>query len=287
MPASYPVSLATFLTYVDQPWVPGDTITAPDGVTQIDLTIDDALITRQIHEEIVAIEKTIGVSPFEIPVLGRSPVGTQIMWIYNNKAWGRVDANNIVQPQPPPSHNHQHGTSTGLTHDDHPQYMTASGDSGRPHGFTQPVTGQPAKASTGLVTYNQVLGYHYLTAAQVRQTIASELSEAVGDPHQAPMTGPTSGHYRVTGGYFYGPSDTNGVITINFSRAHFSSILTFLFMKRPFPGESMLGWYNYQYMEDQLLLVNLTNHSASIQFIEDIVVDRQAAVSLTWIAIGV
>lgn len=287
MAAKYPVSLASFLTYVDQPWAPGDTVTAPDGVTQIDLTIDDAFITQQLHEEIVAVEKTIGINPYKIPPIGIKPVTTQVRWLYDNTAWGRVDANNIVQPRPPPSHNHQHGHSSGLLNDDHHQYMTVNGEISRPQGFTLPVQGYPATSGSQIVTVNQVLSYGFQTAASAKNVIDSELVEAIGDPTQAPMTGPDSRHWRITGGYFYGPSDTNGVITIDFSRAHFNGILSFIFMKRPFPGWSMLGWYNYQYMEDQLILINLTNSSASIQFIEDIVVDRQAAVSLVWIALGI
>jgi len=45
--------------------------------------------------------------------------------------------------------------------------------------------------------------------------------------------------------------------------------------------------YAYQYMEDQLLLTSLTNSSAVVTFIEDVRVDKQALVSLCWLALGI
>lgn len=315
MPASYPVSLATFLTYYDQPpdpvGKPGvKTAKASDG-TLIDLTIDAALITRQIQQEIVAIEKTIGANPFRIPELRGTPPGPKnppavamqgylshsIHWLLFNTAWGRADSNGVVPPTPPPSHNHTHGhmLSNGPTFDqhhritsvpdDHPQYMRRDGS----RAFTHPVAGRNATDAHHLVTLGQVQG---LTAAQVNQTIQDELTENLVDPFfpgvaLKPMTGPDSRRWRLTGGYFYGPTDVNGNIYIDFSRARFSGLASFSYMKHQFPGQSMLGWYNFQYMEDQLILLNLSAQGAWIQFLEDIVVDRQANVAMTWMALGI
>jgi len=49
----------------------------------------------------------------------------------------------------------------------------------------------------------------------------------------------------------------------------------------------MLGWPTFQYEEDQLILLAYDTRGAWIQFIEDIVVDRQAAVAMTWVALGI
>lgn len=305
MPAAYPNSLASFLTYYDQPpdppGQPGQkTLVNSDGTT-VDLTIDAAGITRGIQEEIVAIEKTVGVQPFQIPGMAAKTstnpsappafpltgwLSNSVHWLFWNLAFGRLQpGTNIVPPVPPPSHNHFHNKSLNLTADNHPQYVPVNGS----RGFTNPVTGQTATSSHHLITLAQAKGAG-LTAAQVSQIIQEELQDSLSDPYftgQHAMTGPDARRWRMTGGYFYGPSDVNGNIYINFAAAHFGGLASFVYMKMPFPGQSMLGWYNFQYMEDQLILLSLTDQGAWIQFIEDIQVDRQANVSMVWMALGI
>jgi len=305
MPAAYPTSLAHFLTYYDQPpdppGQPGQkTLVNPDGTT-VDLTIDAAAITRQIQEEVVAIEKTVGVQLFQIPGMTAKPatssktapayplqgwLSNSIHWMFWNLAFGQVQpGTNIVAPTPPPSHNHMHSKSLALTADDHHQYVPVNGT----RGFNGPVTGRTATSSHQLITLAQAQGAG-LTAAQVENIIEEELQDSLTDPNFTglhAMTGPDARRWRMTGGYFYGPTDGNGNIYINFAAAHFGGLASFVYMKMPFPGQSMLGWYNYQYMEDQLILLSLTDQGAWIQFIEDIVVDRSANVSMVWMALGI
>jgi hypothetical protein len=90
----------------------------------------------------------------------------------------------------------------------------------------------------------------------------------------------------MTGGHFIGRTDANGNIRVDYSSAHFIGILTFVFMKLPFSGSSASG-YTYQYKEDQLLLQSIDNQGCWIRFAEDMVVDRQANVALTWLVVGV
>jgi hypothetical protein len=292
----YPLALRDFLTYQNQP---GDTnrfLSTPDpnnpgyNVTT-DLTLDGGAVTRDIQTEIVSMENTIGIKPFKA---NQSTLGKAIYWLLHNLSPGHADAGNRNNLVPlPPTHTHVHRQTVFIhsytdprghlvpaytdTTDDHPQYVRVDGS----RGFTAPVRGQPAQHAHDLITLSQAQGAG-LTGAQVQGIIQSELN-ATSDH---PMTGPGAGRYKLAGGYFYGASDVNGVIFIDFSECHFSRLVTFVYMKNIFPGGSMLGWPTFQYQEDQLILLAMDTRGAWVQFIEDIVVDRQAAVAMTWMALG-
>lgn len=278
----YPVAIRDFLTYQNQPGDSGHMLTSPDpnnpgNFIVTDLTLDAASVTRDLQTEILSLEKIIGVRPYMVPQ--QPTMGKSVLWLNGNKSPGHADPNNHnnINPTPAPSHNHAHKSSMSLNADDHPQYVRVDGT----RGFYNPVNGHPATASTHMVTLTQARAAG-LTAAQVESIIQTSLARTSDHP----ITGPTAGRYRMTGGQFYGPSDVNGNIFLNFG-ANFSRLVTFVFMKMPFPGGSMLGWGTFQYMEDQLILLALSPAGATIQFLEDIVVDRQAAVSLCWMAVGV
>ena len=283
VPASqrYPVQLRDFLTYLNQPQDPSQVITTPDpnnpgNYIVTDRNLDAASVTRDLHTEIMSMESIIGVKPFTVPT--QNTMGQSVVWLHNNKSPGHADPNyyNNVPPLPPPSHNHVHHDSGSNTADDHLQYVRADGS----RGFSAPVTAPAATKTTQLITLNQARNAG-LNGSQVEAIIQADL--AATSDH--PITGPHPGRYRMTGGVFYGPTDVYGNIWLPFG-ANFSHLVTFVFMKMPFPGGSMLGWYAFQYMEDQLIMLSLNPQGATIQFIEDIAVDRQALVSLCWMAVG-
>lgn len=276
----YPVAIRDFVTYLNQPWNSTKSITTPNpnpppSTLTTDLTLFLATVNRDLQTEILSLEKTIGIRPFTVP--RQATIGKSIQWLYSNTSPGRVDARGAINPLPTPSHTHVHAQSADLKADDHLQYTRVDGT----RGFTRPVTAPPGSHTNSLITLAQARAAG-LTAAQVQSIINSSLATT----SDYPITGPTAGRYLMAGGYYNGSSDIYGNIWIDFGACHFHRVLSFVYMKVPFPGGSMLGWPAFQYMEDQLILLTLDNRGATIQFIEDIVVDRSATVAMTWIALG-
>lgn len=292
----YPQAIRDFLTYQNQPGDSNRFLSTPDpnnpGYTvTTDLTLDAAAVTRDIQTEITSIENTIGIKPFKA---NQPSLGKAVNWLLHNRSPGHVDPgnrNNLIPIAPTHTHTH-HDTvfihaytdPRGNLHpaevdntDDHPQYVRTNGS----RGFTAPVMGQPAQHAHDLITLSQAQGAG-LTGAQVQAIINSELAGTSDHP----ITGPGPGRYLLAGGYFYGPTDRDGVVFIDFGPCNFQRLVTFVYMKNIFPGGSMLGWPTFQYQEDQLILLGMDTRGAWVQFIEDIVVDRQAAVAMTWMALG-
>jgi hypothetical protein len=242
MAASYPTSIKSFLTYHDQPTNPSLVVPDPDNPGQtVDLTLDRAKITNEIHDEVIAMEKTIGLGYVPTAIPGTITMGAELDALYNGKSNGRIDpSNNAIYPLPPPSHNHVHNQLTGLDADDHPQYMRVDGA----RGFSAPVNGQWAWLPNHLCTLGQVQNADWQTSSQVNFLIWTTVTPVC--PY--PMAGPEwiSKRYRMTGGTFWGRTDVNGNAWIDFSAARFAGVLTFVYMKMPFPGGSAYG-YAYQY----------------------------------------
>lgn len=261
----YPIQLRDFCTYQDQPGDGNHILSAVDPSTGLpvttDLTIDKAVVTNDMHMEIISIEKTIGVRPFTPPKC--TTIGQGIGWLYNNKA--------------PMVHNHLHHNLMALNADDHTLYALRDGK----RAFTRPITSPPASGGNQLVNYNQVTHAGYITAAQLESLLDTDLATK-GTPVTSPY-----GRLKIMGGVARGYTDGNGNLYVSFGAGFPSAVISFVYMKMPFPGVSMLGWYNYQYMEDQLVLLELNKNGAWIQFIEDIQVDRQATVCMCWQAMGV
>jgi|SRR5215831_453966 len=276
----YPVALRDFLTYQNQPGGSDRFLVTPapigGGTISTDQTLDAAEVTKDLQTEILSMEQTIGAKPFMVP--GNPTLGMSVQWLHSFLSPGKVDARNSIPPLPPPSHNHPHRYCLDLLSDDHPQYVPVNGS----RGFNNPVTAPVATASGHLITLSQARSAG-LNSTQVQNIINSSLAAAA----QYTITGPTAGTYRFAGGVAQGYTDANGNLYVDLSPAGFSRLVTFVYMKMPFPGQSMLGWYAYQYMEDQLILLALSPQGAWIQFIEDIRVDRQALVCMCWMALGV
>ena len=265
----YPIQIRDFVTYQNQPqdgtkfWVAQNT----DGTTTTtDLTLDAATVTRDLHTEIVSLEQTIGQKPFLCP--STNTVGGSIRWLYSNKS----DA----------THSHLHRTSTSLGADDHPQYMRVDGT----RKFTAPVTAPGAANGNDLINLSQARTAG-LNSSQVQGIINSTLAAQKFVSGEANLTGPDGRRWKMAGGVAQGYTDINGNLWVDLTPARFAQIRSFIYMKMPFPGGSMLGWYAYQYMEDQLILQGLSVQGALIQFIEDIRVDRQALVCMCWMALGI
>jgi hypothetical protein len=272
----YPQAIRDFVTYVNQD---GQTHTVTVGSKITDLTLDAAAVTRDLETEIVSLETTIGARPFLVP--GQPNVGLSIQWLSTGLSPGHADpVTGDVPPLPPPSHSHPHQQTSARDADDHPQYMRRDG--ARP--FTQPVTAPGAYSGDQLINLSQALGAG-LNWGQVQSIIQSSLTAAMNGPY-SPLLGPDPRRWKMTGGFSTGYTDNNGNLYVDFSAAAFSGILSFVYMKLPFPGGSRFG-YPYQFMEDQLILLGLSNQGALIQFIEDIVVDRRALVAMTWMVLGI
>lgn len=302
----YPTAIRDFVTYMDQPaGIAGDGITVTDPTkvfiagdgTLTDLTLDSAVVTKDLQTEIISLEQTIGTPLYIVPKT--TSVGGSIQWLFLNKAGGLIDSRGaIIGPSggpsggslPPaptdaplgPVHNHIHRTSTDLTADDHPQYMRVDGT----RGFSAAVTAPAAANAHDLINLSQakVAG---LNSSQVSTIIQQTLAAQKLVPGEAGVTGPDGRRWKMAGGVAQGYTDINGNLWVDLTPCQFAGILSFNFMKMPFGGLSMLGWYNYQYMEDQLILMGLSTQGALIQFIEDIQVDRQATVCMCWMALGI
>jgi hypothetical protein len=279
----YPLAIRDFVTYLDQPQ-DGTKIFIvqnPDGTTTtVDLTLDSDTVTRDLHTEILSLEQTVGAPPFLVPKT--TSLGGSIQWLYANKAAGRVDVRGAITPPPPPAHRHYHVQTTALGADDHHQYMRVDGT----RGFSAVVTAPAATSSHHLINLSQAKTAG-LNSSQVSSIIQSTLASQKLVPGEHNITGPDGRRWKMAGGVAQGYTDINGNLWVDLTECRFSGILSFMWMKMPFPGESMLGWYAYQYMEDQLILMGLSNQGALIQFIEDIRVDRQALVCMCWMALGI
>jgi hypothetical protein len=266
MTAQYPTSLASFVTYQDQPG-------------PLALTLDTAFITNQIHDEVVAVEKTIGVRPWvntppsppavlqtkttTTPKPPPKTLGGSVAYLYMNKA-GLV-------------HEHVHASLANLLVDAHTQYMPVNAS----RGFSAPITSPPAAHSNQLVNYSQVDGVG-ITTTQMQDIINNELAHQNGPPAQSWYS-----QFKIMGGVAQGYTDANGLLYVPFGSGFRTGVLTFVYMKMPYYLPSYFYGYVYQYEEDQLVLASLTDQGATIQFIEDIQVDRQAWVSMCWIAVGI
>jgi hypothetical protein len=279
----YPLAIRDFVTYQDQPGDSNHIMTYPDpnnpgNTITVDLTLDSAIVTRDLQTEIISLETVIGAQPFMVP--GQVTVGGSIRWLSSNLSPGQVDSRGVVEPLPPPSHSHVHAqiAGDGPPSDDHLQYVRVDGS----RGFSAPVTAPGARDAHQLITLGQATGAG-LNSWQVENIIQNSLHAASAHP----ITGPDGRRWKMAGGFWSGYTDGNGNAWIPFGDANFSGILSFNWWRNPFPGGSMLGWYAYQYMEDQLELLGLSNTGALIQFIEDIRVDHQALVACTWLALGV
>src|SRR5215469_11663084 len=166
----YPLAIRDFVTYQNQPGDNNHIVQSSTG--PVDLTLDGAVVTRDLHTEIISLEQTIGANPFMVP--GNPTIGKSIQWLHSNLSPGHVGPRGSIDPLPPPSHSHVHQQMSGRNGDDHPQYMLVNGS--RP--FINPVTAPAAQNGHELITLAQAKGAG-LTWQQVQSIIQSSLTNAM------------------------------------------------------------------------------------------------------------
>ena len=168
MASSYPVSIKTWQTFVDYQ------------------DINYAENLNEVHDEILAIEQTLGTNPFSGLPTTYTGLNAALTDLYQNKA--------------PAAHTHLHSALQGdSTGDDHPQYALLSGAV-----FTGPVTAPPAVSSGQLATLAQLQSAGLANQSAVQGEINAALaSQCKGAPSgSVPLVGRSAGTgWVLTGGY--------------------------------------------------------------------------------------
>jgi hypothetical protein len=227
-----------------------------------------ALSINECHDEIQALEKTLGASPFSGTPY--TSFGGAIQDLFLNKA--------------PMSHTHDHHSLLDDTvGNDHPQYIMVNGYPG----FSRPVAGVAGGAPANLVTLSQLQSFGYQNNAQVQNAVnaatASLMAGARGGP---PLLGATSSTaWRIQGGLCSGCTDGNGRITVAFGSGYGQCVQAFSCTKLPPEGSGPCPPYNW--IEAQVTLVGVAGNSATVQFSHDYSMQAGMWVSFTWIAMGI
>lgn len=225
---------------------------------------------NEMHDEILAIESTLGTNPFQ--GMPYTTFAAAIQDLYLNKA--------------PYTHTHAHNQLAGDNiGNDHPQYIEVSGYPG----FNHPVSGK-AGSGNSLVPLSQLLSFGYVNAGQVEAMVDSELGNLMagvdsGNPPLAGSIARTGPNWRVQGGLFNGPTDGNGVATLQFAKPYANCVQAFVATKlAPGPGDGVHPPYNW--IEAQMTLFYCSGSLAQVQFSHDYSWQQNMWVTFTWIAIG-
>jgi hypothetical protein len=227
-----------------------------------------ALSINECHDEIQALEKTLGANPFASTPY--TSFGGAIQDLYLNKA--------------PINHTHgHHDLLNDTVGNDHPQYIQVTGYPG----FSRPVAGKAGTAPADLVPLSQLQSFGYQNAAQVQAAVnaatANLMAGARGGP---PLLGATSSTaWRITGGLFSGCTDGNGQVTVPFGIAYGQCVQAFSCTKLPPQGSGPCPPYNW--IEAQMTLVGVAGNSARVQFSHDYSWQPNMWVSFTWIVMGI
>jgi len=233
-----------------------------------------ALSINECHDEIQALEKTLGTNPFSgTPYLSFSGA---IQDLYVNKA--------------PANHTHlHHSLLDEAVGNDHPQYIQINGYPG----FSRPVTGVAGSAPGDLVPLSQLQSFGYQNASQV-QTMVNKATVSLmtgatlmaGSKGGTPLSGSTSSTaWRIQGGVFSGCTDANGQITVPFGTNYGQCVQAFTCTKLPPIGSGPCPPYNW--IEAQVTLVGASGSGATVQFSHDYSWQPNMWVSFSWIAMGI
>lgn len=191
--ASFPASIKIFPTFQDQ-----------TGGVDPRLTTDFAGNTNEIHDEVVAIETTLGTNPFGGLPAGMGTLNQALNYLYLNKASGQ--------------HVHRHTDLFGdATTDDHPQYARVDGT----RAFTGPVTAPNASVGTQLATLGQIQALGYQTSSSLANQLSTVESSLVKGAYATDSGMPffpasTTNGWTLTGGYKAGVTDANGQLHATF-----------------------------------------------------------------------
>lgn len=201
MAASYPTSIKQFLTFADQPGDP----------THPELTLIYAFHINELHDEIIAIEKTIGTLPFA--GLPFQTLNRLIKDLYNNKS--------------PVVHFHHHrAISANGVGNDHTQLLRTDGTVAA----TAPLGGVAGTNPSTLITLGQATGAGFLSPATVASMITAGFERCVKGRPQG---------LSITGGFWTGGTNPSGDVLVWYPDCRFRQVIGFLFCKCPgLPGAS-------------------------------------------------
>jgi len=233
-----------------------------------------ALSINECHDEIQALEKTLGTNPFNTTPY--TTFGGAIQDLYANKS--------------PANHFHYHRNLSGdASGNDHPQYIMVNGYPG----FSRPVSGHAGTAPSDLVPLSQLQGFGFQNAAQVRAMVdaavngdiaAATAGVMAGTKGGTPLLGSTTSvDWRITGGLTSGCTLNNGVFVIPFGTS-FSCIQAFSCTKIPPQGS---GCPPYNWIEAQVTLLSVSQTQALVQVSHDYSWQPNMRFSCTWIVMGI
>jgi hypothetical protein len=237
-----------------------------------------ALSINECHDEIQALEKTLGANPFNGTPY--TSFGGAIQDLYQNKA--------------PANHTHvHHNLLNDTTGNDHPQYIQVNGYPG----FSRPVAGVAGSAPADLVPLHQLQSFGFLNSAQIQAMVnAATASLMAGAKGGTPLVGgTTSTAWRITGGTVSGCTNGNGQITVNFDGSPPGTpnpkiifghcVQAFTCTKLPPQGSG--GCPPYNWIEAQMTLLGASGSGATVQFSHDYSWQANMWVSFSWIVMGV
>lgn len=227
-----------------------------------------ALSINECHDEIQALEKTLGANPF----VGTpyTSVSGAILDLYLNKA--------------PLNHTHvHHSLLDDTTGNDHPQYIQVNGYPG----FSRPVAGKAGTAPADLVPLSQLQSFGYLNSAQVQAMVnAATANLMAGARGGAPLAGATtSTAWRIQGGISSGCTNGNGQLTVAFPSHYGQCVQAISCTKLPPQGSG--GCPPYNWIEAQMTLLGASGTSFTVQFSHDYSWQPNMWVSFSWIAMGI
>jgi hypothetical protein len=227
-----------------------------------------ALSINECHDEIQALEKTLGSNPFSATPY--TSFSGAIQDLFLNKA--------------PLLHTHVHHNLLDDTiGNDHPQYMQVNGYPG----FSRPVSGVAGAAPSSLVPLSQLQAMGYQNNAQVVAAVnAATANLMAGAKGGAPLLGSSaSTAWRITGGVHSGCTDGNGHITVPFGITYGQVVQAFSATKLPPQGSG--GCPPYNWIEAQMTLLGVSGNSATVQFSHDYSWQQNMWVSFSWIVMGI
>jgi hypothetical protein len=227
-----------------------------------------ALSINECHDEIQALEKTLGANPFNsTPYTSFSGA---IRDLFLNKA--------------PINHTHvHHNLLDDTVGNDHPQYIQVNGYPG----FSHPVAGVAGSAPADLVPLSQLRSFGYVDAAQVQAMVnadtANLMAGAKGGAFLAGST--TSTAWRIQGGVHSGCTNGNGQVFLDYPTPYHTCVQAFSATKLPPQGGG--GCPPYNWIEAQMTLLSSSGTQACVQFSHDYSWQANMYVSFSWIVMGI
>lgn len=263
MTASYPYKIKTFQTFQDFE------------------DINYAEHLNEVHDEIIAIETTLGVNPFLNLPTSYVSLNAALTDLFENKA--------------PLTHIHKHSSLSGdATGNDHPQYALLTGAN-----FVGPVTAPPAATKTQAVNLAQLQAQGFADEQAVQGEINTQLaSRCRGAPSGSVSLFGRATQYGWTliGGYNEGDTNTSGQLTWTFGAGAFASVNQAMAVVKantglgsaPFP-DSYFPFPPYDPTTVDLTLAGANLNSGTVQF------NYKSTglplighhVAFTWVSIGV